>query len=110
MNNSLTTSNLDYNQQKTFTMDLISLNNKNFNISDISEINKLHTKNITKINTFIDSIDNIITNYNLPHNLVIIKKFEGHVVNMGAKAGQSFNHAFDVLDILTNDKYILMYV
>jgi len=117
LNNSLTTTNLDYNQQKTFkinkktfTMDLISLNNKTFNSSDISYINKLHTKNITKINTFIDSIDNIITNYNLPHNLIVIKKFEGHIVNMGAKVGQSFNHAFDVLDISTNEKYILMYV
>jgi hypothetical protein len=90
-------------------MDLISLNNKTLNSSDISYINKLHTKNITKINTFIDSLIDLVTNNGLSNNYIILKSFTGHVVSRGSKSGQLFNNAYYVYDITSNTTYILMY-
>ncbi len=107
MNNLQITSKLKNNHQYTFKMESIDLKT---NIIDKLEISKLHSKNITKLNIFISSIHNIITNYNLPKNYIVINSFKGHTTNMGAKAGQSFNHAFYVLDTFTLQKYILMYI
>ena len=107
LNNIYFTSNLTNKHKYNISMDFIILKNNTINSL---ELNKLHLKNITKLNNFLDPIHDIFVNYNLPTNYIVIKHFRGHSVNLGAKAGQSFNNAFYVFDTLLLQKYILMYV